>query len=111
MIGFFGMPKPRGREHATLTETARLVVRELEKVPGIKMIAPGEIRTNTRGAKGRFITVVYTTAGFELLVSGQSTQKISVHTTDNPIAIIGVLKDSKKLREFTFKERERKPGV
>ena len=105
------MPKPRGREHSTLTETAAIVVRELEKLPGLKMIAPGEIRTNARGASGKFVTCVYTNAGFELLVSGQSTQKIAVHTIGDSQAIFAALEASKKLREFTFKERERKPEV
>lgn len=105
------MPKPRGREHATLTETADTVVRELEKIAGIKMIAPGEIRTSSRTASGRFITVAYTSAGFELLISGQSTQKVAVHTDESTEAIIAVLKENKKLREFEFKERERKPGI
>jgi hypothetical protein len=105
------MSKPRGREHSTLTETADMVVRELEKIPGIKMIAPGEIRTNKRTASGRFVTCNYTAAGFELLISGQSSQKVAVHTTSNPRIIITQLKSSKKLREFTFKERERKPEI
>lgn len=105
------MPKPRGREHSTLTETATLVVRELEKIPGIKMIAPGEIRTNARSARGRFITCVYTNAGFELLISGQSTQKVAVHTTSDAHAVFAALKAGKKLREFVFKERVRKPGA
>ena len=105
------MPKPRGREHATLTETAQIVVRELEKIPGLKMIAPGEIRTNKRSTNQRFITVVYTPGGFELLISGQSMQKVAVHTSEKPETIVAVLKQSKKLREFVFKERERKPGI
>lgn len=104
------MAKPRGREHTSLTETADFVVRELEKVPGIKMIAPGEIRTNKRSASGRFVTAVYTQAGFELLISGQSAQKVAVHTEVDPKIVFSQLKTSKKLREFTFKERERKPG-
>jgi hypothetical protein len=105
------MSKPRGREHSTLTETAALVVGELTKIPGIKMIAPGEIRTNSRGASGRFVTCVYTTAGFELIINGQSAQKVAVHTTADPQTIFTTLKASKKLREFVFKERERKPGT
>jgi len=105
------MPKPRGREHSTLTETATLVVHELVKIPGIKMIAPGEIRTNSRGASGRFVTCVYTNAGFELIISGQSAQKVAVHTTSDPKIIFTELKASKKLRDFTFKDRERKPGT
>jgi hypothetical protein len=105
------MPKPRGREHTSLTETAGTVVKSLEKIPGIKMIAPGEIRTNKRSASGRFVTVSYTTAGFELLISGQSSQKIAVHTDKDPKLIIASLQETKKLREFIFKERERKPEI
>lgn len=112
MVGYNHMPKPRGREHTTLTETAALVVRELYKIPDIKMIAPGEIRTNGRkGAGKRFITAVYTNAGMEILVSGQSIQKISVHTDSNPRKIYNTLTVCKKLQDFEFKERERKPGV
>lgn len=102
--------KARGREHSTLTETAALVVREMEKIPGIKMIAPGEIRTNQRSTNTHFVTATYTNAGFELLISGQGSQKVAVHTTDNPTIVFTTLKTSKKLREFVFKERERKPG-
>ncbi|NCN11939.1 hypothetical protein GW937_01300 [Candidatus Kaiserbacteria bacterium] len=105
------MAKPRGREHSTLTETATLVVGELTKIPGIKMIAPGEIRTNSRGASGRFVTCVYTTAGFELIISGQSTQKVAVHTSSEAKVIFTILKASKKLREYEFKERERRPEI
>lgn len=105
------MAKPRGKEHTTLTETADTVVRELERIPGIKMIAPGEIKTNKRSASGRFVTTTYTTAGFELSISGQSSQKVAVHTDSSPRKIILALKKSKKLREFIFKERTRKPGI
>lgn len=105
------MPKPRGREHTSLTETAELVVRELLKLPGIKMIAPGEIRTTSKKGSGkRFITCVYTNAGFELLVSGQSSQKVSVHT-EIPKQIFEELKNSKRLKDFTFQSRERKPEM
>tara|TARA_B100000745_G_C20121569_1_gene384032 strand:+ start:973 stop:1293 length:321 start_codon:yes stop_codon:yes gene_type:complete len=105
------MPKPRGKTHTTLTETAKEVVRVLERIAGVKMIAPGEIRTNSRrGAGTRFITVVYTTAGFELIISGQSVQKVAIHTLSNPKKIISELKKHKRLQNFTFKERERKPG-
>jgi len=105
------MPKPRGREHTTLTETARLIVRELKRIPGVKMIAPGEINTNRRGAGGRFVTAVFTTAGFELIISGQSSQKVAVHTDRSARSIWKELKSSKKLREFVWKDRERKPGI
>lgn len=111
MVPFEDMPKPRGREHSTLTETAMLVVGELKKIAGIKMIAPGEIRSNSRGASGRFVTCVYTSAGFELLISGQSTQKVAVHTASDARIIFATLKASKKLREFSFKERERRPEI
>lgn len=104
------MPKSRGREHSTLTETADTVVRELVRIPGIKMIAPGEIRTNSRAAGGRFVTCVYTAAGFELIISGQSTQKVAVHTISDPLYVFATLKASKKLSGFSFKERDRKPG-
>lgn len=105
------MSKPRGGEHSTLTETATLVVRELKKLPGIKMIAPGEIRRNRRSTNTSFITATFTTAGFELLISGQSSQKVAVHTTNDPAAVFVQLRDRKRLREFVFKTRERKPGV
>ena len=105
------MPKPRGREHTSLTETAALVVAELAKLSHIKMIAPGVIKKNARASRGqRFITAVYTTAGLELIVSGQSVQKIAVHT-DAPQQIYQALAARKKLSNFLFKERERKPGV
>ena len=105
------MPKPRGREHSSLTETAAAVVYELKSIAGIKMIAPGEIRSNKKNASTRYVTATYTTAGFELLVSGQSIQKVAVHTDRDPHGIFNELKQSKKLKEFIFKERERKPGV
>lgn len=105
------MPKPRGREHSTLTETATTVVRELERIPGIKMIAPGEIRTNRRSASGRFVTIVYTRAGFELIISGQSTQRVAVHCTVPAREVTAALKQNKRLTHISFKERERMPGV
>jgi len=105
------MPKPRGREHTTLTETAAVVVRELYKVPGVKMIAPGEISTTSRRKGGkRFITLVKTTSGCELIITGQSVQKVAVHGA-NPNIIMKALQQTKSLREFTFSERSRKPGV
>jgi len=104
------MPKPRGREHTTLTETAALVVKELYKIPGIKMIAPGEINTarSTRGGK-RFITIVYTSAGCELIISGQSVQNVAVHI-ETPLILKPYLQSAKSLKEFTLKERIRIPG-
>lgn len=57
------------------------------------------------------MTANLTTAGMELLISGQSVQKTAVHTDGDPSVIFEALKESKKLKEFEFKERERKPGV
>jgi len=108
------MATPRGKEHTTLTETAKEVVRVLERLPGIKMIAPGVINTGARKRSGeRFVTVVYTSAGFELIISGQSVQKVSVHlkNSEHCFDIVLQLKQHKKMSGFTFKERERKPGV
>lgn len=105
------MPRPRGSEHTTLTETAALVVRELKKLPDIKMIAPGEIRAGARKRGGKkFITANFTTAGIDLLISGQGVQKVAVHT-DQPEMIAEHLKTAKSLRDFAVTERERKPGV
>jgi len=105
------MPKPRGKEHTTLTETAKEVVQVLARLPGVKMVAPGEIKTNSRrGAGNRFVTAVYTTAGMELIISGQSVQKVAIHT-DCAKQIFKNIKNHKKMRNFTFKERERKPGI
>lgn len=105
------MPRPRGSEHTTLTETAVSVVRELRKIPSIKMIAPGIIKTTgRRQGGGRFITAVYTTAGLELIITGQSVQKVAVHT-DQPEHVVKHLKTAKSLRDFAVNERDRKPGV
>jgi len=105
------MPKPRGREHSSLTETAAAVVYELKGISGIKMIAPGEIRSNKKSASTRYVTANYTTGGFELLISGQSIQKVAVHTDRNAAEVFKELKASKKLAGYIFKERDRKPGV
>ena len=104
--------KNRGKEHTTLTETAALVVRELGAIPGIKMIAPGMIKTSTKRKSGlRFVTCVYTSGGMELIISGQSVQKVAVHTDTDAKTIFKTLTKSKRLKDFEFKEREKKPGV
>jgi len=104
------MSKPRGREHSTLTETATIVVKEVKKLAGIKMIAPGEISTTSRNKSGkRFVTIVYTSAGCELIITGQSVQNVAVHT-NTPLNILPALKQAKTLRDFEFKERDRIPG-
>lgn len=106
------MPKPRGREHTTLTETATEVVRILLRIKGVKMIAPGEIRTTQRRKGGkRHLTLVYTRAGFELIITGQSVQKVAVHTAGAPTAVGQELLAHKQLRNFEVNVRERKPGT
>ncbi|MCA9363495.1 hypothetical protein KC851_04215 [Candidatus Kaiserbacteria bacterium] len=105
------MSRNRGHRHTTKTETAKEVVTVLKRFPDIKMIAPGEIDPKNRSTCSRkFITMVHTTAGCELIISGQGSQKISVHT-NNSSGLFTFLKNHKKLRGFEFKERERKPEV
>lgn len=112
--------KQRGREHTTLTETAMLVVRELQKLSAtfpLKMIAAGVIERGARGRSGqRFITMVLTDAGFELIVTGQSVQKVAVHVEGDALSaakiskeIFAALQTTKPLRDFDFKLRERRP--
>jgi hypothetical protein len=107
------MAKTRGKEHTTLTETAQEVVSVLRLQRGVKMIAPGIINQNARGGSGsRFITIVYTSAGFELIITGQGVQKVAIHTEKEATKdIIEALKSSKRLKAFMFKERERNPGI
>ncbi len=104
------MPKPRGRQHTTVTETAAVVIRALYKQPGIKMIAPGIIDGKRSGK--RHITAVFTTGGFELIVSGTGVQKIAVHLINPHDApqLITTLQHDKALHLFTWHQRERKPG-
>ncbi|MFM2339917.1 MAG: hypothetical protein RLZZ360_553 [Candidatus Parcubacteria bacterium] len=99
------MPRPRGSEHTTLTETAELLVRELKRYPGIKMIAPGIIDAKRSGK--RYITAVYTTAGIHFIVSGTGVQKIAVHLIDPTTGqkLIVSLKNSKTLKQFNWSER------
>ncbi len=104
------MSKPRGNEHTSLTETATEVVKVLERMNGIKMIAPGIIDAKRSGP--RHITAVETTAGLELIISGQGVQKIAIHLTVNRDfqSLFDELKGNKRLNHFTFKQRERFPG-
>jgi len=104
------MAKHRGREHTTLTETAAQVVKELYKIPGIKMIAPGEINTGSKRGGKRYVTVVELVSGCELIITGQSVQKVAVHGV-TAATILQHLTQPKTLPGFTFKERSRKPGV
>jgi hypothetical protein len=101
------MSKPRGREHTTLTETAELLVHELKRLPGIKMIAPGIIDAKRSGK--RHITAVYNDAGIHFIVSGTGVQKIAVHLTDAATGpkLVSELKNAKALKQFAWGERQR----
>ncbi len=102
------MTKPRGQTHTTLTETAELVVRVLGKVPGLKMIAPGEIKTIKKSTSGgRHLTIVKTASGVSLIITGQSVQRVAVHTVDqaSTTTLIKALKSSKRLQDFRIKVR------
>ena len=105
------MARKRGSSHTTLTETADTVVRVLEKMSGIKMIAPGIIDAKRNGL--RFVTAVYTTAGFELIISGTGVQKVAVHLAEPKTApiLIATLKKHKLLKQFNWNERDKKPGL
>ncbi len=108
------MPKPRGRSHTTLTETSEKIVSVLEKMSGIKMIAPGKISTASKSRSGqRHCTIVYITAGFELIISGQGVQNVAVHLVDiaNTSAITQALKNHKSLTAFAWRERHSKLGL
>ncbi len=105
------MARKRGSAHTTLTETADMVVRELERAGGIKMIAPGIIDAKRSGK--RYITAIYTSAGFELIISGTGVQKIAVHLIKPELgrALIKKLKVNKNLQLFMWNERDKKPGI
>jgi hypothetical protein len=75
------------------------------------MIAPGEIAS--KRSNSRRCTISYTAAGLDISVSGQGTQKIAVHTESETAAkqVATLLRTDKRLRHFSFSERERKPGI
>lgn len=102
--------KTRGREHTSLTETAKEVVTVLKRLPNIKMIAPGEISMrSSRRSNKKFLTITYTTAGLQLIITGQSSQKVAVHT-QAPRPTVAALRAHKRLQNFVIKERERTPS-
>ncbi len=105
------MARKRGSSHTTLTETADEVVRALEKMSGIKMIAPGIIDAKRSGK--RHVTAVYTSGGMTLLISGSGVQKVAVHLVDPDTAptLIAKLKKNKNLKLFAWNERDKKPGL
>ncbi len=106
------MKKSFGGTHTTLTETTKPVVGVLTNLPAVKNISPGVIRQNRNRGGLRFVTAVFTNAGLELIVSGESTQKVAVHTSpaDAPL-VYEYLKSHKRLSHFIFRTRERKPGL
>jgi lipid A disaccharide synthetase len=77
------------------------------KIDRAKMIG---IKPASRRSGTRRLTATFTTAGMELQITGQSAQRISVHT-DHPSRIYEQLKNAKSLDYFAFSARERKPGV
>jgi hypothetical protein len=102
----------RGGTHTTLTETAELVVSVLEKIAGVTMISPGIITQNKGKGGKRHITVSFTNAGMGLIISGQGVQKVAAHCDPKETSRIYIeLTKSKKLSAFTFKTRDKKPGV
>lgn len=105
------MKPKRSKTHHTLTETATQVVRELCRIPGVSRIAPGEIRVVRKQRSGvRYVTITHHAAGFELSISGQNVQRVSVHTKRDSRAVASELRQAKRLREFRFQERARFPG-
>ncbi|MCB9811232.1 MAG: hypothetical protein H6779_03595 [Candidatus Nomurabacteria bacterium] len=106
------MKKIRGGTHTTLTETAEGVVQILETIPGVTLVSPGIIKRRRSKTGKRHITGVFTTAGMELIISGQSTQKVAVHCNGELAPhIFHTLSLHKKLAGFSFRTREKKPGV
>jgi hypothetical protein len=106
------MKRLRGGTHSTLTETAAHVVNVLFGIPGVKKISPGIINQNSKQSGLRTVNIVITNAGFELGITGQGTQKVAVHCSPiDTSMIVATLRSHKKLSEFTFRVRERKPGI
>ncbi len=106
------MSKLRGGTHTTLTETAKLVVSVLEKIPGVLMISPGIITKGRSRSGQRRVTAVFTTAGIEFIISGQSIQKVAVHCRQiESLIIFSELQKHKRLSEFSFSSRDKKPGI
>ena len=106
------MKNLRGGTHTTLTETAALVVRILEGIPGVTRISPGIITQNGGRSGQSYVTAVFTNAGLELIITGQGVQKVAVHS--DPLAaslILKILSTHKRLAGLQFKTRDRKPGI
>ncbi len=106
------MKNLRGGTHTTLTETAALVVRILEGIPGVTRISPGIIAKNGGRTGQSYVTAVFTNAGLELIITGQGVQKVAVHS--DPLEakqILQTLRTHKRLTALQFKTRQRKPGI
>lgn len=102
----------RGGTHTTLTETAKHVVLVLESIPGVTKIAPGIISSERARGGERYITASFTNAGMELLIVGQGTQKVAVHCNAEIAPLIyNALQQHKRLRQFNFRTRVRRPGL
>ncbi len=106
------MKGKRGGTHTTLTETAALVVAALESMPGVKRISPGIINQSSRRSGARRVTAVFTNAGLELSITGQGSQKVAVHAgPEDAAGIFKALTKHKRLSDFSFSSRDRKPGI
>lgn len=106
------MKSLRAGTHTTLTETAELVVKVLEGIPGVTRISPGIITQNGGRSGKSYITVIFTNAGLGLIVTGQGVQKVAAHCKPEEAAgILKALRGHKKLAALTFKTRDRKPGI
>lgn len=106
------MKSIRGGTHTTLTETATTIVKIIEKIPGVTLISPGVINKSKNRSGKRRVTGVFTNAGMELIISGQNIQKVAVHCNPELAPhIFNSLSLHKKLQDFIFRTRARKPGV
>jgi hypothetical protein len=100
----------RGGTHTTLIGAAQEVVREIDRLPSnlVNRTSPGRITKPSRSGARR-LTFVHTNVGLELQVCGDGVQTVSVHT-DRPQEVVEALRRARKLKHFTFAERERRPG-
>ena len=106
------MKNLRGGTHTTLTETAELVVRALEGIPGVTLVSPGIITQNGGRSGKSYVTAVFTNAGMELIITGQGVQKVAIHCNPKEAShILKTLKVHKRLSALAFKTRDRKPGI
>lgn len=103
--------KKRGGTHTTLIGAAQLVVREIDRLPEylVKRVSPGVISDPSRSGS-RHLTFIYTNVGIEMLISGDGVQTVSVHT-DHPQQVTTALREARRLKNFAFHERERRPGA